>query len=83
MKLEKSSSSIALHFSWQNIVCTIQYKKIIRLYWFVFQLAEILRKDKKSYVATVQLLNDRDKLLDIGFDNICEYTGNIDLEMDF
>ena len=53
------------------------------MYWFVFQLAEILRKDKKAYVATVQLLNDRDKLLDIGFDNICEYTGNIDLEMDF
>ncbi|KAK2187174.1 hypothetical protein NP493_173g04014 [Ridgeia piscesae] len=47
------------------------------------QLAEILKKDKQAYIATVQLLSDRDKLLDISFDDICEYTGDIDLEMDY
>ena len=47
------------------------------------QLAEMLKKDKKNYSSTLQLLSDRDVLIDVSFDAFCEYTGNIDNQYDY
>ncbi|XP_076096307.1 G-patch domain and KOW motifs-containing protein-like [Mytilus galloprovincialis] len=47
------------------------------------QLARIMKKDKSRYIATLQLLRDRDEVINIDFDKICEYSGNIDEEYDY
>ncbi len=41
------------------------------------QLAEMLRRDKAACLAAVRLLPDRDELLKLSFDDICEYTGDM------
>ena len=50
---------------------------------WVFQVGEILKKDKSSCTASVQLLQDRDTLLTLDYDVICEYTGDIQAEFDY
>ena len=49
----------------------------------IFQVGEILKKDKSSCTASVQLLQDRDTLLTLDYDVICEYTGDIQAEFDY
>lgn len=41
------------------------------------QVAEILRRDKRNLVAAVQVLPDKDQVLKVDYDDICEYTGDI------
>lgn len=49
----------------------------------VLQLAQVMKRDKSRYVASLQLLRDRDEVIKLDFDSICEYSGNIDDEYDF
>ncbi len=42
-----------------------------------------MKKDKASCTAAVQLLRDRDTLLTLDYDVICEYTGDIQSEFDY
>ena len=42
-----------------------------------------MRRDKTACVATVQLLSDRDVVLETHYDTICEYTGDVSTELDF
>jgi G patch domain/KOW motif-containing protein len=42
-----------------------------------------MKRDKSRYVASLQLLRDRDEVFKLDFDSICEYSGNIDDEYDF
>ena len=41
------------------------------------QIGEILQKDKSLCTASVQLLSDRDVLLTLSYESICEYVGDI------
>ncbi|XP_052780310.1 G-patch domain and KOW motifs-containing protein-like [Mya arenaria] len=47
------------------------------------QLAHVLERDKRKYLATLQLLSDRDTVLQLDYDSICEYVGDINEEYDF
>ena len=47
------------------------------------QLGEVLKRDKTRCVASVQLFGDREALLSISFDDICEYTGDVHAQHDF
>lgn len=49
----------------------------------LFQLGQVLERDKKRCEALVQLLSDRDKVLQLDYDTICEYAGDIDEEFDY
>ncbi len=40
-------------------------------------LAELIGRDKKASLAAVQLLPDKDEVLKIDFDDVCEYTGEV------
>ena len=53
------------------------------IYTLLFQLAEVLKKDKAACVATVQFLSDRDCVKQLDYDVICEYTGDIHAQADF
>ncbi|CAD5114699.1 DgyrCDS3743 [Dimorphilus gyrociliatus] len=46
-------------------------------------LGQILSKDKRSYKATIQLISDRSQVLEMDFDDICEYVGDIEEEFDY
>ena len=41
------------------------------------QVAELVAKDKRSCVAAVQTLPDKDEVLKLDFDDVCEYTGEV------
>ena len=41
------------------------------------QLAEILGRDKRSSRATVQVLPDKEEVLKLDYDDICEYVGDV------
>ncbi|KAL3853503.1 hypothetical protein ACJMK2_017039 [Sinanodonta woodiana] len=47
------------------------------------QVAEIIQKDNRKCEALVQLLSDRDQVLRLDFDSICEFVGNIHDEFDY
>lgn len=49
----------------------------------MLQVAELLRRDKSECLATVQLLSDRDIVLETHYDTICEYRGDVSMEVDF
>ena len=42
-----------------------------------FQIGEVLRKDKATCEAAVQLLRDRNVLLRLSYSSICEYVGDV------
>jgi len=42
------------------------------------RIAEILCRDKANCTAAVQLLPDKDEVLKLSYDDICEYTGDLD-----
>ncbi|XP_004226250.2 G-patch domain and KOW motifs-containing protein-like [Ciona intestinalis] len=44
------------------------------------KLAKILEKDRSNCRAYLQLLEDRDVCLDVDFDDICEYVGDVEAE---
>lgn len=50
---------------------------------YFLQIVQVMQRNKKSCVAMVQLLRDRDHALEIGYDSICEYAGNIDDVFDY
>lgn len=41
------------------------------------QIGVVLNRDKANCIATVQLLSDREKLLKLSYDIICEYLGDV------
>jgi len=41
------------------------------------QVAELVAKDKRSCVVAVQTLPDKDEVLKLDFDDVCEYTGEV------
>ena len=41
------------------------------------QVGELVAKDKRSCVAAVQTLPDKDEVLKLDFDDVCEYTGEV------
>lgn len=43
------------------------------------QLGQLLERDRKNSTAVVQLMSDRDVVLDLDFDSICEYTADVNL----
>ncbi|XP_053376931.1 G-patch domain and KOW motifs-containing protein-like [Mercenaria mercenaria] len=47
------------------------------------QLGQVLERDKKRCEALVQLLSDRDKVLQLEYDSVCEYVGDINEEFDY
>lgn len=48
------------------------------LFFYIFQLAEIVDKDKERCKAVVQFIPDRDQVLTLDYDSICEYVGHFD-----
>ncbi|XP_035675737.1 G-patch domain and KOW motifs-containing protein-like isoform X2 [Branchiostoma floridae] len=42
------------------------------------QKAEIIGKDKKNCIATVQFLPDREKTVKVSYDDICQYLGDVE-----
>lgn len=50
---------------------------------WIFQLAYVMERNKKKYEAMLQLLSDRDKVLQLDYDSICEYVGDINEEFDY
>ncbi|XP_069142539.1 G-patch domain and KOW motifs-containing protein-like [Argopecten irradians] len=47
------------------------------------QLAELMKRDKTNCMAVVQLLQDRDEVLKLSYDSICEFVGDINAEFDY
>ncbi|XP_064606132.1 G-patch domain and KOW motifs-containing protein-like [Liolophura sinensis] len=47
------------------------------------EIVQVMQRNKKSCIAMVQLLRNRDHALEIGYDSICEYAGNIDDVFDY
>ncbi|XP_061187487.1 G-patch domain and KOW motifs-containing protein-like [Saccostrea echinata] len=47
------------------------------------QLGEVMSRNKKKSTAAVQLLQDRDSVLNISYDHICEFVGDIQEEFDY
>ena len=43
----------------------------------ILQVAEILKKNKEKCIATVQLLRNKDDVLKMDFDSVCEFLGDI------
>ncbi|XP_059087184.1 G-patch domain and KOW motifs-containing protein-like, partial [Tigriopus californicus] len=41
------------------------------------QMGEMLQRDKRSAIAVVQILPDKDQVLKLDFDDICEYVGEV------
>jgi ribosomal protein S4E len=41
------------------------------------QIGEILSRDKRSGRATVQILPDKEDILKLDYDDICEYAGDV------
>ena len=46
-------------------------------------LGEVLRRDKSRCSAAIQLLRDRDQVVTLDFDDICEYMGDVTQEDDY
>lgn len=49
----------------------------------MLQLAEMMKRDKSSCKAVVQLLRDRDEVVKLDYDSMCEYVGDINAEFDY
>ncbi|XP_071504271.1 G-patch domain and KOW motifs-containing protein-like [Diadema antillarum] len=47
------------------------------------QLGMVLKRDKVRCIAHVQLLSDRESIIKMDYDTICEYAGNIQDEEDY
>ncbi|XP_056001685.1 G-patch domain and KOW motifs-containing protein-like [Ostrea edulis] len=47
------------------------------------QLGEVMERNRKMSSAAVQLLQDRDCVVNIDFDHICEFVGNIHEQFDY
>jgi len=47
------------------------------------RLGKILSKDKRKQKVNVQLLEDRDQVLTISFDDVCEYIGSVEDHYDY
>ncbi|KAK7100764.1 G-patch domain and KOW motifs-containing protein-like [Littorina saxatilis] len=47
------------------------------------QIGKIVKKDKDACRALIQLLSDRDVLVKMDFDEICDYVGSIEDEFDY
>ncbi|XP_033745266.1 G-patch domain and KOW motifs-containing protein-like [Pecten maximus] len=47
------------------------------------QLAELMKRDKSNCMAVVQLLQNRDEVLKLSYDSICEFVGDINAEFDY
>ena len=47
------------------------------------QIGKVLKRDKFSSIASVQLLSDRNVLLQLPYDDICEFVGDVTAEMDY
>lgn len=41
------------------------------------KVGELIERNKKNYIAVVQILPDRDEVLKLDFDDICEYLGPV------
>ena len=49
----------------------------------LLQVAHVLKRDKSKCEALLQLLSDRDTVLRLDYDSICEYVGDVDEEFDY
>lgn len=47
------------------------------------EIAELIQKNKEREKVTVQLLSDRSVLMTLSYDDVCEYTGNVDQLMEY
>ncbi|XP_067678697.1 G-patch domain and KOW motifs-containing protein-like [Haliotis asinina] len=47
------------------------------------QIGEVVKRSKEKCEALLQLLSDRDTVLKLGYDDICEYVGDIDQQFDY
>ena len=46
-------------------------------------MAHVLKRDKSKCQALLQLLSDRDNVIKVDYDSICEYVGDVNEEFDF
>ncbi|XP_071118672.1 G-patch domain and KOW motifs-containing protein-like [Haliotis cracherodii] len=47
------------------------------------QIGEVVKRSKEKCEALLQLLSDRDIVLKLGYDDICEYVGDIEQQFDY
>lgn len=47
------------------------------------EIGQVIQRDKRKEKVTVQLLTDRDSIVMLHYDDVCEYTGNVDHLLDF
>lgn len=47
------------------------------------QIGQLIEKNKDKERVTIQLLSDRDVIVTLHYDDVCEYAGNVDQLMDF
>ena len=73
-----------------NLLCedsVLDYRELYRReYWlanklivalFPVQIGRILERDSKNYKATIELVHSS-KILTVDYDDICEYTGDVE-----
>lgn len=65
------------------IFYSIKYVFINLFLIFIFQIGEVILKNKKKLMVVVQLLQDRDSVMNIDFDYVCEFVGDIYEQFDY
>ena len=66
-----------------NLTLSILHQTQRTVYFLLFQIAHVLKRDKSKCEAMLQLLSDRDTVLKTNYDSICEYVGDVNEEFDF
>ncbi len=57
--------------------------RVILVCSFTLQFGEVLERDKTACKATIQLLSDRNSVVRLDYDIICEYLGDISTDYDY
>ena len=47
------------------------------------EIGQVIQRDKHKEKVTIQLLSDRDTVVTLHYDDVCEYTGNVDHLLDY
>lgn len=76
--LSAKNDYVVYMYIWTDHTTCIMYSVL-----FYLQLAQVLERDRKSCKAMLQLLSNRDKVLQVDYDSICEYVGDINEEFDY
>ena len=47
------------------------------------EIGQVIHRDKHIEKVTIQLLSDRDTVVTLHYDDVCEYSGNVDHLLDY